>query len=72
MQGYLLHKSNCSISVGVEALVIPLLKKGITMDKNNYCYENICLVKSHSQDATANMRASSLVPYATCVKGRRH
>ena len=30
---------------------------------NVLCYETICLVKSHSQDATANMRANSHLSY---------
>ena len=31
------------------------------------CYETICLVKSHSQDAAATMPASSILPNASSV-----
>ena len=32
---------------------------------NVLCYETVCLVKSHSQDAAANMRANSLLSYSS-------
>ena len=34
---------------------------------NVLCYETICLVKSHSQDAAANLRANSLLSYSSSV-----